>query len=197
MADLVAPVAIAVKGDPYAEYLWQYKSAVPSLHARERAERLLRALLLLFLRDHGTCLWTAAGVGVPTQAAVVPTGRSRPGPHPLRLLAADYLDLPWAELTARPGRYLDRELDPTRYAAAVRPGARVLLLDDTWTTGSSAQSAAMALRNAGARTVVTVVLGRHVSKQAAEAAGLCPATMPYRPELCAVHAAPARRARRA
>jgi adenine/guanine phosphoribosyltransferase-like PRPP-binding protein len=41
-------------------------------------------------------------------------------------------------------------------------GADVLLLDDTWVSGGSAQSAAAALKLAGARTVALVVLGRHV-----------------------------------
>jgi orotate phosphoribosyltransferase len=58
----------------------------------------------------------------------------------------------------------------------------VLLLDDTWTTGASAQSAAMALRRAGAASVATVVLGRHVAARPAAAA-------PFNPRHCAVHAA--------
>ncbi len=192
LADLVVPVAFAIKGDPFAAYLWQYKSARIPPPARESAARLLRALLLLFLRDHGPCLWRQAGIGGPTALAVVPTGRGRPGPHPLSLLVRDYLDLPWAALTARPGHGhdSDRELDPSRYAAGVSPEARILLLDDTWTTGSSAQSAAMALRQAGARTVVAVVLGRHVGRAAAVTAGLDPGALPYRPDRCAVHAAP-------
>lgn len=190
LADLVVPVAYAIKGGPFAGRLWQYKSARPPRLAREDAGRLLRALLLLFLRDHGPCLWRAAGIRGPTQLAVVPTGRVRPGLHPLRLLVQPYLDVPWAGLAAGSGQECERDLNPARYAAAVRPGARILLLDDTWTTGSSAQSAALALRQAGARTVVTVVLGRHVSQGAAEAAGLGPGPMPYRPDRCAVHAAP-------
>ena len=190
LANLVVPVAFAIKGGPLAGYLWQYKSAKPPPSAREHAGRLLGALLLLFLRAHGPCLWQAAGIRGPTQLAVVPTGHGRPGPHPLRLLVQSYLDLPWAGLAAGPGQQRERDLNPARYVAAVRPGARILLLDDTWTTGSSAQSAAMALRRAGARSVVTVVLGRHVSRAAAEAAGLGPAAMPYQPDRCAVHAAP-------
>jgi predicted amidophosphoribosyltransferase len=38
--------------------------------------------------------------------------------------------------------------------------AAVLLLDDTWTSGGTARSAAMALKRAGARSVV--VLGRRL-----------------------------------
>ena len=35
-------------------------------------------------------------------------------------------------------------------------------MDDTWVSGGSAQSAAAALKLAGARAVALVVLGRHV-----------------------------------
>jgi adenine/guanine phosphoribosyltransferase-like PRPP-binding protein len=38
----------------------------------------------------------------------------------------------------------------------------VLLLDDTWTSGGTAQSAAVALKRAGARSVTVVVVGRHL-----------------------------------
>ena len=194
LAGVVVPVAFAVKGSPHAIQLWQYKSAGLPAAARVASATMLRALLLVFLRDHGPCVWRAAdrewraaGLDSPTQLAVVPTGRGRPGTHPLRALIAPYLAMPWAELAARPGGEEARDLDPDRFAATVRPGARVLLIDDTWTTGSSAQSAAMALRRAGARSVATVVLGRHVGLAAAERAGLRPAAMPYRPESCAVH----------
>jgi phosphoribosylpyrophosphate synthetase len=40
--------------------------------------------------------------------------------------------------------------------------ADVLLVDDTWVSGGSAQSAAVALKTAGARRVALVVIGRHV-----------------------------------
>ncbi|MGA8465859.1 MAG: hypothetical protein WB688_16960, partial [Trebonia sp.] len=40
--------------------------------------------------------------------------------------------------------------------------ADMLLVDDTWVSGASAQSAAAALKAAGARRVALVVIGRHV-----------------------------------
>lgn len=187
LADVVVPVAFAVKGSPHARHLWQYKSARPPAETRARAAAALRALLLVFLCDHGVCLWRAATIPRPTHLAVVPTARGRPGMHPLRALIAPYLRLPWAGLAARPGGEQVRDLDPDRFSAAVPPGARVLLIDDTWTTGSSAQSAAMALRRAGARSVVTVVLGRHVGRADATLSGLGPGAMPFHPESCAVH----------
>ena len=40
----------------------------------------------------------------------------------------------------------------------------VLLVDDTWTTGGRAQSASIALREAGAAQVAVVVIGRHFDR---------------------------------
>ncbi|HEX6932140.1 MAG TPA: hypothetical protein VF162_08365 [Streptosporangiaceae bacterium] len=189
VADLVVPIAFAIKDGPHAGLLWQYKSARPPAAVAESAAAILRAMLLVFLRDHGACLWRAAGTAGPTHVAVVPTARGRQGTHPLRALVAGYLDRPWAALAARQAGEHVRDLDPERFSAAPVPGARVLLIDDTWTTGSSAQSAAMALRAAGATSVVTLVLGRHVSVAAAGQAGLGPDRAPFRMDRCAVHPA--------
>src|ERR1022692_1552215 len=207
LADTVVPVAFAIKGGPHARSLWQYKSGqsraarraaggaaspaaevglnlacgVASGPAAAVAARQLLALLLVFLHDHGRCVWRAAGsTGGPTHLAVVPTARGRPGPHPLRALISPYVTAPWAELSVLPGGHPVRELDPDRFAAAPLPGARVLLVDDTWTTGATAQSAAMALRRAGASSVAIVVLGRHDRDGG-------PLARPFRPQLCPVH----------
>jgi hypothetical protein len=52
-----------------------------------------------------------------------------------------------------------------RLADVVVPVAlAVKRLDDTWTTGSRAQSAAIALHDAGAAKVAVVVLGRHFDR---------------------------------
>src|SRR5205823_12623199 len=44
-------------------------------------------------------------------------------------------------------------------------GEPILLIDDTWTTGANAQSAAAALRAAGAGPVAAVVIGRHLNRE--------------------------------
>jgi hypoxanthine phosphoribosyltransferase len=58
-----------------------------------------------------------------------------------------------------------REFNPRKFAAIESlNGESVLLIDDTWTTGASAQSAAAALKQAGAGKVGAVVIGRHVNR---------------------------------
>ena len=202
LADVVVPVAFAVKGGAHARRLWQYKSRHAGPEQAERAGRCLAGLLLAFLRDHCDCACRAAGAGPPTHLAVVPSARGRPGVHPLRALVAPSLPGRWADLAARPDGQRVRDLDPGRFSAAPVSGARVLLLDDTWVTGSSAQSAAMALRRAGALAVITVVLGRHIGQPdgsrtpggpvaggpvAGPASSLGAVAMPFRPDACAVH----------
>jgi hypothetical protein len=68
----------------------------------------------------------------------------------------------WDVLRTQPG-VSGRDLDPDRFqVTADVSGQRVLLLDDTFTTGASLFSAVAALRRAGAEVVGPVVLGRHV-----------------------------------
>ena len=172
LADVVAPAAYAPKGGCLARNLWLYKSARPEAG---QAGTALRALLLVFLHDHGEVVWQQAGMTSPTHACVVPSRRGRPGPHPLQVLLGEFLALPWAVLRIQPGADpVARALDPDRFRAP-RPltGASVLLLDDTWTSGGSAQSAAVALKRAGARSVAAVVLGRHVPAWRGNGAAAC------------------------
>jgi len=161
LADVVAAAAYAVKGGPLARDLWLYKSG---RKGSEPAAARVLSLLLLCLHERGPALWRAAGMDQPSAVCVVPSGRGRPGPHPLRALAAPYLARPWLSLRPRPGGDpWARSLDPTRFqATGLPPGATVLLLDDTWVSGASAQSAAVALKLAGAAAVAVVVVGRHL-----------------------------------
>ena len=77
LADVVAPVAYAVKGGRLAGDLWRYKSG--SAGAAEAGARLA-AMLARFLHEHGDQVWRAAGmIAGPGLAAVVPSGQGRPG----------------------------------------------------------------------------------------------------------------------
>jgi hypothetical protein len=188
LADVVAPISYAVKGTAFATGLWRYKSwRSPDPAARTR----LLALLLTFLHDHGRCVWRHASMPVPGRLAVVPTGCGRPGPHPLLEMAGPYLRMPVTGLVIRPGEQ-GRDPNPDRFISERSgPGASVLLLDDSWVSGASAQSAAAALKRGGARYVAVVVLGRHVDPADRRSAPLAARLAPrrYDPDSCAVHPA--------
>jgi hypothetical protein len=175
LADAVAPVSYAVRGTAFAVALGRYKSG------HWRAGEFLLALLLAFLHDHGPCVWHRAGMTVPDRLAVVPSGCGRPGAHPLALLVAPYLRMRRVPLVMRPGEQ-GRDLNTGRFVAGPAGGADVLLLDDTWVSGASAQSAAVALKRAGAARVAVVVLGRHLNPDEPRSAAL--ATNPYEPGIC-------------
>jgi hypothetical protein len=177
LADAVVPVSYAVRGTPFAETLWRYK-------AEGAAPEALLALLLVFLHDHATCIWRQAGMSGPDRVAVVPSGCGRPGAHPLLRLISPYLRLPLARLDIRPGEQ-GRDLNADRFQASGTAGARVLLLDDTWVSGASAQSAAVALKRSGAAKVAVVVLGRHLSPAEPRASAL--AATPYDAATCTIH----------
>lgn len=162
LADVVVPVEYAVKGGLLAADLRLYKSSRPG--AADAAGRL-RALLTAFLRDHEECVWRAAGMPArPAAAAVVPSGQGRPGVHPLAGIVESCVDLPMTQLAIGPHDVPRGRGVSVGWLLAAGPvaGTDVLLVDDTWVSGGSAQSAAAALKLAGARQVALVVLGRHV-----------------------------------
>ena len=130
-----------------------------------RAEEWLRAMAARGYRAPATCSVSCRNADVdrlrPVMAGALAALRT---PLRERNAADAALTLAWAGLRPRPGGDpWARALDPERFRAE-QPltGAAVLLLDDTWASGGSAQSAALALKRAGARAVAVVVIGRHV-----------------------------------
>lgn len=159
LADVVAPVAYSIRGEQHAHNLIVYKADRPSNQARYH----IASLGALFLIDHWTCLTGAIGSPL-THVATVPSTKGRSGPHPLELILSRRTRLPAIDATANPAYSSeDRDFRPDRFTINHPiPGSRVLLLDDTWTTGSRIQSLAYALKTAGATAVAAVVLGRHI-----------------------------------
>ena len=113
----------------------------------------------------------AAGVTKFELVSTVPAGtRERDEQHPLRQIVGGlvaptrdrYERLLERSDTAVPPRKFARDKFRARRRA---DGETVLLIDDTWTTGASAQSAAAALKMAGAGAVAAVVIGRHLNRE--------------------------------
>jgi hypothetical protein len=172
LADVVAVVRYAIKGGQLAGDLRRYKSGRDG--AADAAQRL-RSMLAGFLTEHGASVWQAAGMATaPSAVAIVPSGQGRPGPHPLTGIVRSCVDLPVTQLKVRlPAQPRRRGIVLDWLCArGLATGADVVLVDDTWVSGGSAQSAAAALKLAGASRVAVVVLGRHVDPADPRSAGL-------------------------
>jgi predicted amidophosphoribosyltransferase len=110
--------------------------------------------------------------GTLTFVAPDPNRGMKRGHHPPRALAAALADawaLPLKDLLRRrPGRRqrglsrADRRRNVRGAFAAASPPARVVLVDDVYTSGATADAAASALRRAGARRVEVVTFARVV-----------------------------------
>jgi hypothetical protein len=161
----VLPAALApVPGPLYGDLLCYKESSVGE--ERQRAVGHLARLLRDFLAHHGRCL--EATLGGPAQVALAVPSTSRPGPASLERLgqldglvpAALGTPLVWGvDLLWRTEAPILAFAVPDANQVQVR-GRRVLVLDDSYVSGARSQSAAAALRMAGARAVVILPLGR-------------------------------------
>jgi predicted amidophosphoribosyltransferase len=146
-----------------ADYKRAAEPAVPYLSAE------IAGLLSRFLTEHERCVARAAGVEGFHSVAVVPSTHGHGEvAHPLRQIVAQHVG-------ETSGRHCDalvasgepctpHSFDRRRFVPTRRmDGQDVLLVDDVWTTGATAQSAAAVIRHAGARTVAIVVIGRYVN----------------------------------
>jgi predicted amidophosphoribosyltransferase len=167
--DAVAPISYSIAGGQLHHALAGYKRLGGEVGRRLQVE--VAALLWRFLAEHEECVARSAATTSFEIVTTVPSSSGeRDEKHPLRRIVGD-LVLPTRDryerlLTRSAVEIPERAFDARRYEV-VRPldGQAVLLVDDTWTTGSGAQSAAAALREAGAGQVAAVVIGRHVKRE--------------------------------
>lgn len=161
LPDALGFMSYATHDDPAAQsgrVMRGYKWPTPLASAT----RTVQMLAAVGLRRHTSCLSRLVGVPV-TRWATVPSLPPKDGQHPLNTLVA-------ALATTRSEIRLQgtsepcdpRALDVTHFQVldSVPQGVHVLLIDDTWTGGGHSQSAALALRAAGASKVSLLVLAR-------------------------------------
>ncbi|HTW99335.1 MAG TPA: hypothetical protein VMD59_11190, partial [Acidimicrobiales bacterium] len=161
---LVVPVSLAAVGSsPLYRLLCAYKDRRRLPSARRGPVLQVARLLAAFLAGHGHCIEAAAG-GAWDGLAAVPSSSPRVGKHPLvevaRLVAGD-ASLP-VEIDRGPAQLGHLRASDLGFVARGVAGRRLLVLDDTWTSGARAQSAASALRLAGADVVAVVPVARLV-----------------------------------
>jgi hypothetical protein len=160
---LVVPISLYAIPSQLHHYLRHYKSGA---YPRQEQEFSLKVVSLLchFLGKHRHCIEAQAGRSWNI-ITTVPSTSGRPGEHPLvkALRQVPSVFQTYKQLL-EPGsmplghnRASDRGFRPT---STPLDNVRVLLVDDTFTSGARAQSAASALSNAGADVVAIVPIGR-------------------------------------
>jgi predicted amidophosphoribosyltransferase len=166
--DAVAPISYSIAGEQLHHVLAGYKRFGGDVARRMQIE--LAAVLWRYLADHEPCVATAAGVhSFPIVTTVPSSSRMRDERHPLRHIvgeiAAPTRDRYERLVTRTVAPVEERTISAEKYVVAHQLSCEpVLLIDDTWTTGANAQSAAVALRAAGAGPIALVVIGRHIRR---------------------------------
>jgi hypothetical protein len=167
--DAVAPISYSVAREQLHHALASYKRLSGEPARRLRAE--LAALLWRHLSEHERCVTRAAGVPAFELVGTVPSSaRERDAQHPLQHIVGT-LVVPTRDRYERLLECAGAEVPPRQFhrdkfrARRSLDGESVLLVDDTWTTGASAQSAAAALKAVGAGAVAVVVIGRHLNRE--------------------------------
>jgi phosphoribosylpyrophosphate synthetase len=174
LADLVVPLAY-VKGHmkpihQSEHHVFRYKSSrQPSLENRQDLQLMIHTASRL----HGACI--ARVVGRWEALTFVPSA-SRPGIcHPVVELAKQVVSSASNIKKILLDNGPDISTEPTRWPLTTRfevadkwrkqvAGKHVLVVDDTWVSGGKSQSAAIALKDAGARAVTILCVARWLSQ---------------------------------
>jgi predicted amidophosphoribosyltransferase len=158
----VTPISLTTSDTGLYAALKQYKGQPTSISRRQQLR--LADLLGTFFERHGRCVAPDGYDAV----VVVPSGQVRAEHHPLASTLCLLPEVGHAVVDAlRRGRATIERNTPARDAYRCRrelvEERRVLLVDDTYTTGAHLQSAAAALEDARTREVRLLVVGRHQS----------------------------------
>lgn len=166
--DAVSFLSLAPRQEQMARDLATYKHANVPAHLRDSRSLGLAASLWRWLAKHEPCLASAAGSAGFSVITTVPSTRGRANEHPLTAVvgklgadvarrASDVLTPPRSDVAAH-----EPAVDRFGVSSNVT-GTDVLVLDDTWTSGANMQAASAALKNAGARRVAGLALGRWIN----------------------------------
>lgn len=165
----VIPVSYYVKPDdgeesgPFRDAMHGYKES-PDPAERAAFGEIVGGILARYLFEHGDALIEVFGEW--DEIVVVPSTKSPPPSRLARILGAEFSNVvsPPAELlTNGPGEMgFVRASKAGFQTTADVSGARILLIDDTFTTGARMQSAAHALHAGGADVVVGMTVARKI-----------------------------------
>lgn len=162
-SDPIIPGANA--SDQMKQYMYDYKDK-PALYAGA-ARSVIEQILRLQIVCRWGCIADISDGVAPTAWATLPSTKGR-HPHPLNEIMRRTLPgMPEIRLCAT-GRKNHRIINPDLFVVDGSHDPRlldhVLLVDDTWTTGSNLQSASVALKQRyGVRIVTAFCVARYVN----------------------------------
>lgn len=170
-ADVVAFVSLAPKTTQMATELYTYKRLGIQETIRRPRQIGLAAVLWKWLSLHEACMASHVGATQFELITTVPSTSGRADTHPLADLvtnivtdsAARYAPLLALGASVAAPREFAADRFRVRTSGTSVRARTVLIIDDTWTTGSHAQSAAAAIKTAGARGVGVLAIGRWVN----------------------------------
>lgn len=165
--EFLDPVLSDVRvGEQLHTVLKDYKRS-PDERVRERHRYQVAAILHRFLRDHTGCIEAAVGTTWDT-VTIVPSKTPGADPHPLEQAIklgkkpkATYQPL----LAPDQPETIDRVYGDDRAFRTIKDvtGKQVLLIDDTFTSGATFQSAASRLALDGATVIAGLAIGRVIT----------------------------------
>ncbi|HAM22951.1 MAG TPA: hypothetical protein DCQ04_11900 [Actinobacteria bacterium] len=153
----VVPISLAVEGEQLHHALKGYKDDRDAV-VRDRFAYQLAALSELFWRRHVTCI-------EPFDAITTVPSSDRNAFEAVVQRSHRLTDL-YQPLLTRTGASGTHQLNAAKYSVARDKveGRRIVLVDDTFTSGATVFSAARAIRNAGGLVDHIVVIGRYIKR---------------------------------
>lgn len=193
--DVIVPVTYSLGRGQMHLALRSYKDG-PAIEVRRKFTLELAGILWYFQEMHEQCIAAKAGVAEFDLVSAVPSSdpdldESRGNLRNVVGRICRPTAPRYERLIFPTGADIEQHVyDERRFSVNRRlDGRSVLLIDDTWTTGASAQSAGAALRSMGAETIALVVLGRHVGPDYEDHAQLfAELPQPFDWHTCSVHA---------
>ena len=151
----VVPISLEVEGKQLHHALRGYKDARDAVVCNRFAYQLA-ALSEIFWRRHMTCI-------EPFDAIATVPSSSRNAFEAVVQRSQRLTDL-YRPVLTRTRIGAPRELDARRFSASreLVEGLRIVLVDDTFTTGATVFSAAQAIRDVGGLVENIVVIGRYI-----------------------------------